>query len=58
MDVIKIVFQVFVKYHFKLFFFSTGNSILWYMNRCILFFFFLKFKLHYLDNVFQFFYNR
>lgn len=56
MDLIKIVF---VKYHFKLFFFSTGNSILWYMNRCILFFlFFLKFKLHYLDNVFQFFYNR
>lgn len=57
MDLIKIVFQVFVKYHFKLFFFSTGNSIIWIDVYCF-FFFFLKFKLHYLDNVFQFFYNR
>lgn len=30
MDLIKIVFQVFVKYHFKLFFFSITNSIMVY----------------------------
>lgn len=42
MDLIKIVFQVFVKYHFKLFFFQLEIR-LWYTNRCILFFFFFFF---------------